>query len=633
MWLRGLTLGFVGIASAAIAQQGTIEARVAEARDRLHDAFLAGPVEGRFLERTPGDYLFSPDNKLLALAPVTNPDDVGGQAVGPLVIVAGALEEEGRLRVEEYSLAISGTLTSVVEEAFSGTGWARAMDTTIAEFIGTEVVGADGEVLGEIDSLAETQDGIAAVVGVGGFLGVGDLNVGVPISQFEWTRDGTLIARDLSIESIQQMPEFIASGSRLLGEEQTLRGAINEGAAQASETAMADGSARAIVADLEAAARPDAMSVAVRRLDRSSGLGRRTLENLADYVEAYSSASPDERVVIARQWRELRIAIGEHFTDTADFKALYGHIDNYPTWRYGRIFDDSAAVVAIAHSGRSICSGVLVAEDMVLTAGHCFKRPLEEYEVWFGFVQRPNLTSSAPIRRNIAADPVAPPAAIWPALLADRFSREVLDYAIIRILPPDNGPLLPEVELIQGRTVVPVPQCLSRNDPQRGDPLYVIGYPQSRPATVHDNARIEFPFSILDGSDFNMLRLDVEGDFVDDPDRETIMAELQNSYELQDDAGAIFLSRRFFDIRDSGQPRMGIVADTFRGNSGGPVFDRANLQCVVGILSKGMPDTGQRRTANWKVHERVLPVTAVLESLKQFPETAALLEGSGLQVR
>jgi hypothetical protein len=47
---------------------------------------------------------------------------------------------------------------------------------------------------------------------------------------------------------------------------------------------------------------------------------------------------------------------------------------------------------------------------------------------------------------------------------------------------------------------------------------------------------------------------------------------------------------------------------------------------VVGILVAGSPDTGFRRTANWKEHERVLPVGAVLQDLAKDEQTRDLID-------
>ena len=71
----------------------------------------------------------------------------------------------------------------------------------------------------------------------------------------------------------------------------------------------------------------------------------------------------------------------------------------------------------------------------------------------------------------------------------------------------------------------------------------------------------------------------------------------------------------------------------FGGDLGGPVFDHDRDQCIVGILNRGMPDTGNRLAASWKQNERVLPVQAILEDLKRDPSTAALLTNRELVLK
>jgi hypothetical protein len=132
------------------------------------------------------------------------------------------------------------------------------------------------------------------------------------------------------------------------------------------------------------------------------------------------------------------------------------------------------------------------------------------------------------------------------------------------------------------------------------------------------------------GDAFNLLRLDVEADFKGKPERADVLREFDQSYVLNP-SGALQW-HYFFDIRDGGQPRMGIVADTFRGNSGGPVYDHERDQCIVGILNRGMADTGTRLEPNWKVHERVLPIRAILDDLDRYPETKPLIEDGKLKI-
>jgi hypothetical protein len=131
---------------------------------------------------------------------------------------------------------------------------------------------------------------------------------------------------------------------------------------------------------------------------------------------------------------------------------------------------------------------------------------------------------------------------------------------------------------------------------------------------------------------FETLKKEIEVDFADleDADRLRLLNEFTASYvERQDGAATVF---ELHDTRFGGQPKVGIVADTFRGNSGSPVFDRDN-HCIAGILTGGAPDLGQRLGASWQFHETVLPMPAILADLKESEPTATLLETGGLTIR
>ena len=58
--------------------------------------------------------------------------------------------------------------------------------------IGQEVYGADGESIGEVSDLILQDDGStrAAIVDVGGFLGIGEKPVAVSFDQLQFTQDG-----------------------------------------------------------------------------------------------------------------------------------------------------------------------------------------------------------------------------------------------------------------------------------------------------------------------------------------------------------------------------------------------------------------------------------------------------------
>jgi hypothetical protein len=320
---------------------------------------------------------------------------------------------------------------------------------------------------------------------------------------------------------------------------------------------------------------------------------------------------------LALQWANVRGVVAETFSDSDEYKAIYGPFDNYPPWRYEVIFQQSPAAVAIAEPGRttSVCSGVLLADDLVLTAAHCFSgppvRPPTSLEVWFGYVDPPDGYARKPIAKRPILEVVAPGPARLPDLLSGRFGASLYDYAVVRIGPAGAD-----------GNAGAIPQCLRREALHKGDPIYVVGYPRGSPAMVHDSARVYLPYRVYDGEEFLRLRLEVEADLLDVPERAESMDQFDQSYDAVTEGGIQWRLLRY--VRDGGQPRMGIVADTFRGDSGAPVFDRDRYQCVVGVLVAGAPDTGQRRVPNWKEHERVLPISAILDDLESDPTTARI---------
>ena len=290
---------------------------------------------------------------------------------------------------------------------------------------------------------------------------------------------------------------------------------------------------------------------------------------------------------------------------------------------------------------------------MVLTAGHCFKSDLpDELEVWFDYVQ--DEEGPQPPKRRPITELVAPPQERQVEFFNQQFDRDLYDYAIVRFGQGDNpeglfpivpvaschldppGPpssdATPEVreqaqELREewDARCLRQPQCLRDVRVRRGRPLYVVGYPKGTHETVHDSGRVYLPHEVT-VAEFNELKLEIEADYQDHPQREQILAEFVDSYVPHPPRHVLE------DVRYGGQPRMGIVADTFRGNSGSPVYER-DKHCLVGMLVGGAEDRGERLLASWQHHESVLPVSAILDDLRQHPQTKALIDEGQLTVR
>src|SRR5919202_1129579 len=65
-----------------------------------------------------------------------------------------------------------------------------------SKLIGTEVIGQDHVRIGSIDDLLVDRDGRirAVVIGVGGFLGIGEKNVAIPYDMLVWNTGGSRAA-------------------------------------------------------------------------------------------------------------------------------------------------------------------------------------------------------------------------------------------------------------------------------------------------------------------------------------------------------------------------------------------------------------------------------------------------------
>merc|ERR1711974_233947 len=74
-----------------------------------------------------------------------------------------------------------------MSNAFSG--------MVVGDLVGLTVVEADGDTIGDIDYVIKTDAGYAAVVGVGGFLGLGEHTVAVPLEEISMAAENDLKLR------------------------------------------------------------------------------------------------------------------------------------------------------------------------------------------------------------------------------------------------------------------------------------------------------------------------------------------------------------------------------------------------------------------------------------------------------
>jgi hypothetical protein len=91
---------------------------------------------------------------------------------------------------------------------------------TVGDLLAMNVVGGDGEMIGDIEYLYRDGSGAyMAVIGIGGFLGIGEHTVSVPLGDFTVDREGNMLMLDATEAQLEAMPELDDEGIEELSNE------------------------------------------------------------------------------------------------------------------------------------------------------------------------------------------------------------------------------------------------------------------------------------------------------------------------------------------------------------------------------------------------------------------------------
>ena len=95
-------------------------------------------------------------------------------------------------------------------------------DMTVGDALGWVVYDPAGDKIGEIDYIIQDADAAKGVIGIGGFLGLGEYTVALPLTDFEIGEKGMSFTLDTDKETLKAQPEFDESGAESLPEETKL---------------------------------------------------------------------------------------------------------------------------------------------------------------------------------------------------------------------------------------------------------------------------------------------------------------------------------------------------------------------------------------------------------------------------
>jgi sporulation protein YlmC with PRC-barrel domain len=79
---------------------------------------------------------------------------------------------------------------------------------SIDDVLGSQVVNSNGDEVGEIDDLVMQGDSYFAVLSVGGFLGIGDKEVAVPLDELKLGEDKSYLMSPKTEEQLENLPEY-----------------------------------------------------------------------------------------------------------------------------------------------------------------------------------------------------------------------------------------------------------------------------------------------------------------------------------------------------------------------------------------------------------------------------------------
>ena len=134
-------------------------------------------------------------------------DTTTGEMSGDAAPDAGAT-----MAPEDDAVSTEGTDTMAPETDLGATDGGEAPMAleamTVDDVLGSSVMGINDENVGDVNYVVEQSDGLAFVVGVGGFLGIGEHSVAIPADQFSVDADGNLVLSSMTEDDLKAMPEF-----------------------------------------------------------------------------------------------------------------------------------------------------------------------------------------------------------------------------------------------------------------------------------------------------------------------------------------------------------------------------------------------------------------------------------------
>ncbi|MEM9356262.1 MAG: hypothetical protein AAGB04_08615 [Pseudomonadota bacterium] len=358
--------------------------------------------------------------------------------------------------------------------------------------------------------------------------------------------------------------------------------------------------------------------------------------SLLSIDELYESAWRDnDRLMmqlIATAYQTVQRDLDQTDAISSVEKSIYALDDSIPSFKVKTLNDQRASVVAIRHKRgfRPHCSGVLIADQIVLSSRHCLK--------WGGNLVEPDELSVIFGYEFEVSDDVQPASSVRLDVKGEmaRKAGAGPTWNDIILLELTSSP---DQAFFRGRAKA----CFDVEPVRRNDPIYAFGFSDGGRMMFHGNGRVFLPYEV-DSLSYPSLRLRIhvheltnQIHLIEPADILNLgtwtaivksgsiyntvykrMAQLDDLYTLGTDAeGASSYDEatRYLMSANKGRPAIAAAIDVSQSDSGAPVFTaNSNDQCLIGIILSGAKPFRDLKVSIEK-NERISPSQAILDDI------------------
>jgi len=125
-------------------------------------------------------------------------------------------------------------------------------EMTVGDLVGKKVYEPNGDTIGDIDYIVGSSGSADAVIGIGGFLGLGEYTVALPLSEFTYDAEQQMVKLDTTKDALKEQPEYDESGIESLPDETPLSDLIVSADTSATTSTADDGAMKSDDAAVEA---------------------------------------------------------------------------------------------------------------------------------------------------------------------------------------------------------------------------------------------------------------------------------------------------------------------------------------------------------------------------------------------